>query len=184
MTDNMKRYGLAGALIVHTAEVFATAAHAAIDQRRKWTGAPYIMHPEAVVRIVQTVEWHTVDMVCAAWLHDVLEDTKVQASDIDRFFGGEIGTMVYRLTDEPLETGNRPKRKAMDRQRLADSSREVQTIKVADLIDNTPSIVQHDPDFARVYLREKRDLLNVLTLADQDLVDRAWTLLREAEGGF
>lgn len=72
----------------------------------------------------------------------------------------------------------------MDRQRLADSSREVQTIKVADLIDNTPSIVQHDPDFARVYLREKRDLLNVLTLADQDLVDRAWTLLREAEGGF
>lgn len=72
----------------------------------------------------------------------------------------------------------------MDRQRLAESSREVQTIKVADLIDNTPSIVQHDPDFARVYLREKRDLLNVLTLADQDLVDRAWTLLREAEGGF
>jgi len=72
----------------------------------------------------------------------------------------------------------------MDRQRLADSSREVQTIKVADLIDNTPSIVQHDPDFARVYLREKRDLLNVLTLADQDLVDRAWTVLREAEGGF
>ena len=72
----------------------------------------------------------------------------------------------------------------MDRQRLAESSREVQTIKVADLIDNTPSIVQHDPDFARVYLREKRDLLNVLTLADQDLVDRAWTVLREAEGGF
>lgn len=72
----------------------------------------------------------------------------------------------------------------MDRQRLAESSREVQTIKVADLIDNTPSIVQHDPDFARVYLREKRDLLNVLTLADQDLVDRAWTLLREAEGGY
>ena len=72
----------------------------------------------------------------------------------------------------------------MDRQRLADSSREVQTIKVADLIDNTPSIVEHDPDFARVYLREKRDLLNVLTLADQGLVDRAWTLLREAEGGF
>lgn len=72
----------------------------------------------------------------------------------------------------------------MDCQRLAESSREVQTIKVADLIDNTPSIVQHDPDFARVYLREKRDLLNVLTLADQDLVDRAWTLLREAEGGF
>lgn len=183
MTDNIEQYGSAGALVI-LAEAFATAAHAAVDQRRKWTGAPYIMHPEAVVRIVQTVEWHTVDMVCAAWLHDVLEDTKVQASDIDRFFGGTIGTMVYRLTDEPLETGNRPKRKAMDRQRLADSSREVQTIKVADLIDNTPSIVANDPDFARVYLREKRDLLNVLTLADAGLRDRAWTLLREAEGGF
>lgn len=71
MTD-IRQYGPAGAVVI-LAEAFATAAHAAIDQRRKWTGAPYIMHPESVVRIIQTVEWHTVDMVCAAWLHDVLE---------------------------------------------------------------------------------------------------------------
>lgn len=185
MNDHpLVKYGKAGMLAVYSAEVFATAAHAAVGQRRKWTGAPYIMHPEAVVKIVQTVEWHTYEMVCAAWLHDVLEDTQVQTSDIDRFFGGEIGTMVYRLTDTGHEAGNRAKRKAMDRQRLAESSREVQTIKVADLIDNTPSIVTNDPDFAKVYLREKRALLDVLTLVDVGLVDRAWTLLKQAEGSL
>jgi hypothetical protein len=41
----------------------------------------------------------------------------------------------------------------------------VQTIKVADLIHNTESIVNEDPSFARVYMREKRDLLLVLTNA-------------------
>lgn len=180
MTD-IERYGPIGATLIVAAEMFATAAHGAIGQRRKWTGAPYIMHPEAVVRIVQTVEWHTCQMLCAAWMHDVLEDTQVETPDIDRFFGGEIGTMVYRLTDTGHEAGNRAKRKAMDRKRLAESSREVQTIKVADLIDNTSTIVEHDPDFARVYLREKRALLDVLTLADADLTEHAWTMLREAE---
>jgi (p)ppGpp synthase/HD superfamily hydrolase len=178
--SDIARYGKAGIIGIYAAEVFATAAHGAIDQRRKYTNAPYIMHPEAVVKLVQTVDWHTHEMVCAAWLHDVLEDTKVQTSDIDRFFGGEIGTMVYRLTDCGHEVGNRAKRKAMDRQRLAESSREVQTIKVADLIDNTPYIVQHDPEFARVYLREMRELLDVLRDADTVLWGQANTLLKQS----
>ena len=178
---DVKRYGAAGAMAILTAEAFATAAHGAINQRRKYSGAPYIMHPESVARIVQTVEWHTAEMVCAAWLHDVLEDTQVELPDLERFFGSTIGTMVYRLTDCGQHFGNRRHRKAVDRQRLAESSREVQTIKVADLIDNTPSIIANDPDFAKVYVREKRALLDVLNLADADLKTRAWAILREAE---
>ncbi|HCP79386.1 MAG TPA: guanosine polyphosphate pyrophosphohydrolase, partial [Pusillimonas sp.] len=55
----------------------------------------------------------------------------------------------------------------------------VQTIKCADLISNTGSIVQFDPDFAKVYLEEKRLLLGVLTKADR----RLWTIANEiAEG--
>ena len=41
------------------AKAFATAAHAAVKQRRKYTGAPYIVHPAAVVEIVRSVP-HTV----------------------------------------------------------------------------------------------------------------------------
>jgi len=61
----------------------------------------------------------------------------------------------------------------MDRDRLSKASASVQTIKVADMIDNTESIVAHDPKFAKIYLEEKRLLLDVLTKADASLVDVA-----------
>ena len=50
----------------------ATVAHT--GQKRKYTGAPYIGHPLEVMGIVQTVP-HTTEMLMAAVLHDVVEDT-------------------------------------------------------------------------------------------------------------
>ena len=50
---------------------------------------------------------------------------------------------------------------------------DAQTIKVADIIDNTKSIVRRDPGFAEVYLKEKAALLEVLTKADAGLRIRA-----------
>ena len=72
-----------------------------------------------------------------------------------------------------LETGNRAQRKAASRNRLASASAEIQTIKCADLISNTASIVQHDAKFAEIYLEEKRLLLDVLAKADGRLVQIA-----------
>lgn len=48
------------------AREFAEAAHARIDQRRKYTGEPYIAHPAAVVELVRSVP-HTDEMIAAAW---------------------------------------------------------------------------------------------------------------------
>jgi hypothetical protein len=50
------------------------------------------------------------------------------------------------------------------------SSSRAQTIKLADLIDNTKTIVARDPKFAKVYLREKIALLHVLTKGDPTLM--------------
>ena len=50
---------------------------------------------------------------------------------------------------------------------------EAKTIKLADLIDNTKSIVEHDPRFAKVYLEEKRLLLEVLKDGDETLWQQA-----------
>ena len=58
----------------------------------------------------------------------------------------------------------------MSRDRLGNAPGWVQTIKCADLISNTSSIVMHDPKFAAVYLEEKRLLLARLTYADQRLL--------------
>ncbi len=158
---------------VERARIFATAAHAAVGQTRKYTGEPYVVHPIEVSEIVASVGG-TDAMVAAALLHDVLEDTGVTFDVLEAEFGSEVAELVLWLTDvSKPEDGNRSTRKALDRQHSAAAPAEAQTIKVADLISNTRSIVAHDPDFARVYLKEKRMLLEVLTKADSTLLNQA-----------
>jgi (p)ppGpp synthase/HD superfamily hydrolase len=167
---------------VEKARLFATAAHAAVGQRRKYTDEPYIVHPQAVAKIVSGVE-HTPEMIAAALLHDVVEDTGVTLELIEECFGREVRDLVYWLTDvSKPEDGNRRMRKAIDREHTAQAPAAAQTIKVADLIDNSRSIFKHDPDFARTYLHEKELLLDVLTNADPALVKMAKAQLEEYTG--
>lgn len=166
--------------LVPRAQAFAAAAHAAVGQVRKYTFAPYIEHPAAVAKIVQTVP-HTAEMVAAAWLHDVVEDTGVTSQQIAAEFGTAVGELVFWLTDQSRpEDGNREARKAIDRAHSAAAPPEAQTIKLADLIDNTASIKEHDPGFAEVYRREKRQLLEVMTKGDPALMAIALKQVREA----
>ena len=159
--------------LIDKARVFATAAHAAVGQTRKYTGEPYVVHPIEVSDIVAGAGG-TDAMIAAALLHDVLEDTKVTFDLLEQEFGSEVAELVLWLTDVSRpEDGNRSTRKALDRQHSAAAPAEAQTIKVADLISNTRSIVAHDPGFAKVYLEEKRLLLDVLTKADPDLLNHA-----------
>jgi (p)ppGpp synthase/HD superfamily hydrolase len=161
---------LDGMDIVRKAQVYAMAAHAAVGQKRKYTGEPYIVHPAEVASIVAQVPGATEDMVAAAWLHDVVEDTGCTYTDIHMAFGADIAALVGWLTDvSKPEDGNRAHRKAMDRAHTAEAPAEAQTIKLADLISNSRSIMAHDPEFARTYLEEKRLLLEVLTKGDPGL---------------
>ena len=66
---------------IERAAEFAKAAHEGIDQRRKYTNEPYIVHPQLVAEIVSSVT-DDEDMICAAWLHDVVEDTPVTLEEI------------------------------------------------------------------------------------------------------
>ena len=151
------------------ARKFAEQAHARVSQVRKYTGEPYVTHPAAVVAIVRAVK-HTKDMIAAAWLHDTVEDTGAAMEEIEAEFGAEVAAMVEQLTDvSKLSDGNRKVRKAIDLAHTAKASAEAQTIKLADLIDNTRNIVERDPEFAKVYFKEKELLLEVLTEGDLTL---------------
>ena len=148
--------------IVLKAEKFATMKHGEIGQVRKYTGEPYINHPAEVVSIVKSVS-HTDEMLAAAWLHDTVEDTITTFEEIEEEFGLTIMEFVKGLTDvSKPEDGNRAIRKAIDRRHMADQTPFVKTIKLADLISNSKSILEHDPQFAKVYIEEKRLLLPVL----------------------
>ena len=159
--------------IVEKARIFATAAHAAINQRRKYTDEPYIVHPKQVAAMVETAGG-TQDMIAAAWLHDVLEDTEVTPEVMREEFGDSVTDLVLWVTDvSKKEDGNRATRKAIDRQHIAAAPGEAHTIKLCDIISNCSSIMMHDQDFAKVYFEEKRLLLEVLKKGDQGLYNYA-----------
>lgn len=159
------------------AMMFAREVHK--DQRRKYTGNPYVDHLAEVAGIVSTIITGEMDLgsiVATAWLHDSVEDCGVSLQTIEDRFGIIVACGVSGLSD--IETGNRAERKALSRARLADCSGWIQSIKCADLISNTSSIVQHDPKFAEVYLEEKRLLLDVMTKADPRLRELAMSQAR------
>lgn len=173
------RFGLG---LVRDALAFAAAAHE--GQKRKYTGEDYIRHP---IEVVDILRWHFPrddEMLAAAALHDVVEDTAMTHKDIRQNFPESVALMVADLTDQFIDPsdGNRALRKALETRRLSFCEWRSQTIKVADLISNTKSIVAHDPKFAVTYLREKQALLDALTKASEPLRKRA---LREvAENGW
>lgn len=158
------------------ARALTFAARAHDGQKRKYTGAPYITHPQAVAETVRSVP-HTEEMIAAALLHDVVEDCGVPIATIKEEFGESVCDLVNWLTGPPPGGLSRAERKGKDLIRLGLAPAEAQTIKLADLIDNGRSIAKHDTDFARVYLEEKRALLSVLTKGSVALRHEAETVL-------
>jgi len=157
---------------------FATQAHK--GQFRKYTGEPYITHPLAVMEIVKGVPGHTPEMLVAAVLHDVVEDTDVSLMEIQEEFGDLVSDLVLHLTDiSTPEDGNRLKRKRKDAEWYAQGSAQAQTIKVADFIDNTRDIAQNDPRFWEIYKMEKLYALDLLQEADTDLWHQAHIQINE-----
>jgi (p)ppGpp synthase/HD superfamily hydrolase len=155
--------------------IFAAKAHE--GQYRKYTGEPYITHPIAVSEIVRSVT-HDESLHIAALLHDVVEDTPFTLRHIEDEFGTRVSRIVEMVTDiSKPEDGNRATRKQIDIEHLAKASTDGCTIKIADLIHNTESIVDHDPRFARVYLEEKDNTLKVLFRGNSTLLDRAFSQL-------
>lgn len=166
------------ALIVR-ARLYSRCAHQAAGQVRKYTGEPYYLHPLAVAETVGQVAGATPEMVAAALLHDVVEDTAISHEELALAFGEGVAGLVFDLTDQYAdpEHGNRATRKEMERMRLSHVRPQAQTIKYADLIDNTASIVERDPAFAEIYLEEKRALLDTMREGDPTLWQQAWDLL-------
>jgi (p)ppGpp synthase/HD superfamily hydrolase len=160
--------------MLEKALLFASKAHEV--QKRKYTGEDYIVHPIAVMEILKSLNLHE-SILCAALLHDTVEDTTTTVQDIEENFGVQVARIVSDLTDvytsKAYPNINRRLRKNLECYRMLKMSSTAKTIKLADLIDNTKSILEHDPNFAEVYIKEKEELLFVLEGGNQALMDMA-----------
>ena len=81
--------------IIERAFRFAKAAHKGVRRR---SGEPYILHPIAVAKIVISELGLGSTSICAAFLHDVVEDTEFTKEDIAANFGDKIASIVEGLT--------------------------------------------------------------------------------------
>lgn len=158
---------------------FATEWHE--GQKRKYTGEPYINHPIEVMNIVKSVP-HTEEMLITALCHDLIEDCGVEYCELADIFGEEVALLVHWLSDRSKpDDGNRARRKEIDRIWISVADPQAKTIKLADLISNSKSIFEHDKDFAKVYIKEKELLLEVLTEGDATLYAQAKGIVEKAK---
>ena len=173
--------------LVKRAEQFAAEAHA--TQVRKFTGEPYINHPREVAKIVAEAGLGD-EVVAAALLHDVVEDCDVSIDVIRSIFGRAVARLVMEVTNvSAASDGNRARRKRIDLNHIARASPAGQSIKLADIISNTGTVVDRNPRFARIYLAEKSAQLEVLAQGDaglhrraSDIVAAGWEALARHEG--
>lgn len=149
-------------------ELIARAKEIAVRQHecqyRKYTGEPYITHPAAVAQIVQTLP-HTPEMVAAAWLHDVVEDTDMGLPMVEFIFGPKVATLVEGLTKLGVKNSI-----AIQAAWFAAAHRDVKTVKLADIYHNISNLLEvAPPEYARKYLRDKMLILGSLWGDDQPL---------------
>lgn len=134
---------------------FAKAAHEGV--RRKNSDLPYFVHPKMVARIVETMGGSE-DMVAAALLHDVVEDTPYTEEDIRKEFGDSIADLVMEVTNMPERDNTElfPSRIHYMAHKMATISADALVIKLADRLNNV-AYLDYDAEnssglkFARYY---------------------------------
>ena len=123
----------------------AFASHKHSKQRRKDVDAsPYINHPIALVSIL-TVEAaiNDRDTLCAALLHDTIEDTKTSAEELVEAFGGSVASLVQEVTDDKQLP--KPERKLRQVEHAAHLSPKARSVKLADKIANLRDVADSPP---------------------------------------
>jgi (p)ppGpp synthase/HD superfamily hydrolase len=151
------------------ARIVCRIAHQAIGQERKYTSEPYYNHPERVSALVKSFEG-SLHQQAVALVHDVLEDTQVGRSDLIHILGTAITLDVEYLTNvyekHRYPDWNRNQRFTAELKRLATIPVAVKSAKVCDILDNITGIVEQNPEFARVYLKEKAFVLEAMKDCD------------------
>ena len=179
------------------AVVFATHAHSGAERRGK--GFPYLVHLLETVSIVATISPDQ-ELLAAAVLHDVLEDTETTEGELRSRFGSRVADLVVSES-EPTVAGKRAEaswheRKQAAIDRLAASSRDAKTVALGDKLSNMRAIASDydelgDAIWQRFHVKERsehewhyRGLVGALSeLADTTAYQEFVALVEHVWGG-
>lgn len=122
---------------------FAITAHGGVERRGK--GLPYIVHPMEAVAIVASITPDQ-ELLAAAALHDVIEDTDYTEEDIRKEFGERVAKLVASESDLIVEGKNESdswvERKQFAIDRLAKLDRDGKIVSLGDKLSNARAMLQ------------------------------------------
>ncbi len=122
--------------IASKAQKFAYEKHK--NQKRKDGITPFSEHLEGVVNRLKNLGVANQDVLCAAWLHDIIEHSDTTFDEINEIFGNSISVLVLSLTkDSEL---SKKQREAQYIQQLKDSTLQAKIIKLCDISANLKDI--------------------------------------------
>lgn len=121
------------------------AAHKHRDQRRKNVEAsPYINHPIELARVLSNEGgFISSELLCAALLHDTVEDTKTTEEELLELFGKGITQIVMEVTDD--KTKSKAERKHLQIVHASKISHHAKLVKLADKICNLRDMANSPP---------------------------------------
>jgi (p)ppGpp synthase/HD superfamily hydrolase len=121
------------------------AARAHVNQRRKGSDIPYIVHPVAVGMILMKAGYDET-LVAAGILHDTVEDTDLSLQDIEQEFGPKIAEIVGGCS-EPDKALSWDQRKTHTIEYLKNAPNDIRAVACADKLHNIRSITN---DYKRI----------------------------------
>jgi (p)ppGpp synthase/HD superfamily hydrolase len=116
--------------LTQAAVEFASKHHA--GQRRRADEAPFVLHPIEAASLLERSHYPD-HVVAAAVLHDVLEDTDVQRSELEARFGADVADLVATVSDDP-SIANEEEQKDETRERVRKAGGYAAAVYAADKI--------------------------------------------------
>lgn len=169
--------------MVAKAVLFAKQRHD--GQFRKFNGEPYCNHPQRVARTIFDVkiDIHKVDeLIVAALLHDIVEDTNTTIEEIEQEFGSIVANIVAELTSD-MSGIRRMGKTAYLIDKMLNMTSWSLVVKLSDRLDNVSDIAIASEKFRSKYSKETRSIIaelrekRELTRTHIQLIERIETVL-------
>lgn len=170
--------GTAGKALVLKAHAYMQTAH---EGQNRLDGKPFYTHPEAVADFLVAHGYTDPELLAAALLHDVVEDTERRLDEIREEFGEEITFLVDGATKYGVNDGNKPiadeyKKMLATHKKVLEygaKDKRVFIVKIADRAHNLRTLHVHAPDKQAKIKKQSREFHVKLIeeLGDDTLMD-------------
>ena len=152
--------------IILGAKKFAQEKHK--NQKRKDGVTPYSDHLEGVVNRLKNLGVTDKDVLCAAWLHDIIEDTDVTFDQINERFGREVAVIVLSLSKD--QNILKKDREVQYINQLKDASFQTKIIKLCDISANLKDLA-NAPISKTQKNKQIKKILHYLRIIKNDIIE-------------